>query len=228
MDDVFQIYKDNKLLVRAMDNPGLQRIENDFAYDCTTWTDEFNFMKTGTLSSASTTLIIPNIGVATYKNIGFLINSDLANCFHIAKSDSCSNGDILRGDFQASKTDFTSIEALANYIIQNNSTIMNEVNIITTIDSVVGLFFNKCPKQNRLIAMIYVVQQALKQMIGIEYPIYEYDMSNGIIEKLEITPELSEEIKNNLRTKNIFYWLEESSEPVIDNLDNLNNKSLSI
>lgn len=226
MDDVTQIYNDNKLLVRAMDIPRLQRIENGLAYDCTTWTDEFNFMKNGTLSSASTTLVIPNVGVSTYKNIGFLINSDFANCFHIAKSDSCSNGDISRGDFHANEPDFTSIEELANYIIENNSTTMNEVNIITTIDSVVGLFINKCQNQNRSLAMIYIVQQVLKQMLGIEYPIYVYDLNNGIIEKIEITPELEEEIKSNLRTKNFYYWPEEYPEPVIDSLDNLKNKSL--
>lgn len=98
------------------------------------------------ISSASSTLIVPGIGVSTYKNIGFLVNSDLANCFHISKSDSGSSDDINNGDFFANRSDFKTIMELANYIKVSNDTTINELNIISSIDSIVGLFIDQCPR----------------------------------------------------------------------------------
>lgn len=225
-ENVEQIYNENKLLVRAMDWPRLQRNGNALEYDCTTWANEFCLLLNRSLSSASTTLIVPNVGVSTYKNIGFLINSDLANCFHIAISDSGSSGDVERGDFSANKSDFERIEELSKYIKENNSTIMNEVNVVTSLDSVVGLFITKCQKQQYLLSMILVVQKCLKNILDVEYPIYLYDSKCGTIEKVELTIELEEEIISNLNTKNIFYWPDDYDEPVLESLDNIKTKSL--
>ena len=79
MDDIKTLYNEGKLLVRAMDWPQLKNGINGFEYDCTTWANEFCMLMNEGLSSVSSTLIVPDIGVSTYKNIGFLINSDLAN-----------------------------------------------------------------------------------------------------------------------------------------------------
>ena len=226
MDLVKQIYSANKLLVRAMDWPRLQKNGNDLEYDCTTWANEFDLLANRKLSSASTTLIVPKVGVSIYKNIGFLINSDLANCFHIAISDSGSSGDIEKGDFFANNFDFDNIEGLSNYIKDNNSTKMNEVNIVATLDSVVGLFVNKCVRQQYLLSQIFIIQKFLKHMLDIEYPIYLYDSKCGSIERIELTVELQEEIISNLKTKNIFYWPEEYNEPVFESLDNIKSKLL--
>lgn len=226
MDQVEQIYNEKKLLVRAMDWPLLQRNGNDLEYDCTTWANEFNLLSNGKFSSASTTLIVPNVGVSTYKNIGFLLNSDLANCFHIAISDSGSRGDIVKGDFFAKNSDFETIEELSNYIKNNNSTIMNEVNVVASLNSVVGLFFNKCENQQYLISQIFIIQKFLDNMLGIHYPIYLYDSKCGSIEKFELTEELEVEIISSLKTKNIFYWLNELSEPVFVSLDTIKSKLL--
>lgn len=81
------------------------------------------------LSSASSTLIVPDTGVSTYKNIVFFINSDLANYFHISKSDSGSTGNKKNGDSFANKADFRTIMELANHIKVSNDNTMNEVNI---------------------------------------------------------------------------------------------------
>lgn len=226
INNVEQLYNDNKLLVRAMDYPFLQRNNSTLEYDCSTWINEFALLKNECLSSASTTLIVPNIGINTYKGIGFLINSDLANCFHISISDSVSSGDINRGDFNANKADFNIIEELANYIKENNWTIMNEVNIVANLDAVEGLFINKCRNQERLLAMILIIQKCLKHFIDIEYPIYLYDSHNGTLEKLEITQELEDNILSNLKTKTISYWPEDYDEPFIESLDNLRSKKL--
>ena len=63
-------------------------------------------------------------------------------------------------------------------------------------------------------------------MFDIEYPIYLYDSKCGRIERMELTPELQEEITSNLKTKNIFYWPDDYDEPVIESLDNIKSKML--
>ena len=218
MDEVGKIYSEGKLLVRAMDLPHLKNGNNGLEYDCSTWANEFCMLMNDGLSSASSTLIIPNVGVSTYKNIGFLINSDLANCFHISKSDSSSHGNISDGDFWASKADFQTIGDLANYICNSGDTTMNEVNINASIDSVVGLFFNECPRQDLLLQMIYVVKKCLKNITGIDYPIYSYDSKNGKLNYIELTNELETQIIHSLRTTNLFYWPDEYEEPVINEI----------
>ena len=127
MEDAISLYNQDKLLVRAMDWPQISRGTNGLQYDCTSWANEFDMMMNSMLSSASSTLLVPGVGVSTYKNIGFLINSDTANCFHIATSDSGSSGNVENGDFFANKADFTTINELATYIKSNNSVDLNEV-----------------------------------------------------------------------------------------------------
>lgn len=177
------------------------------------------------LSSASSTLIIPGVGVSTYKNIGFLINADLANCFHISKVDSVSSGDIQNGDFSANQSDFSTIQELAFYIRENNATRMNEVNIAASIDSVVGLFINQCPSQEYLLQMIFVVRACLMRLTGIEYPIYLYDNKNGGLDKIELTDELEMEIISNLKSRTIFYWPDEYEEPIFDEIKSSSKKA---
>ena len=222
MEDTQILYNNGKLLVRAMDWPQLKNGINGLEYDCTIWANEFCMLMNGCLSSASSTLIVPDVGVSTYKNIGFLINSDLANCFHISKSDSGSSGDVKNGDFFANKADFKTITELANYIKSNNDTTMNEVNIQASIDSVVGLFINECLQQNKLLQMIYVVKKCLENITGIDYPIYSYNSKEGKINKIELTNELEEQIIQTLKTTQVFYWPDEYDEPIIDDIRNIN------
>lgn len=222
MEDTQILYNNGKLLVRAMDWPQLKNGINGLEYDCTIWANEFCMLMNGCLSSASSTLIVPDVGVSTYKNVGFLINSDLANCFHISKSDSGSNGDIKNGDFFANKANFQAITELANYIKANNDTTMNEVNIQASIDSVVGLFINECLQQNKLLQMIYVVKKCLENITGIDYPIYSYNSKEGKINKIELTNELEQQIIQTLKTTQIFYWPDEYDEPITDDIGNIN------
>ena len=226
MESIEKIYNENKLLVRAMDWPILSRNGNEFQYDCTEWANEFELLTTSNLNSASSTLIIPNIGISTYKNIGFLINSDYANCFHISPSDSSSKGNLENGDFVAAATNFKSLEELVQYIKEHNSRTMNEINIVTNIDSVVGLVANKCEHQMNVLSKIYVIQKFLKHMLNIEYPIYLYDANIGALTKVNIDEVLEEEIISNLKTKNIFYWPDNYDEPVLTNIDNIRSKTL--
>ena len=220
MDKIERIYNDGKVLVRAMDFPQLQRGNNGLEYDCTTWANEFCMLMNGSLTSASSTLIIPNIGVPTYKNIGFLVNSDIADCFHIAKTDSGSRGNISNGDFFANEADFQTIKELANYIIAGGDTTMNEVNINASIDCVEGLVFNECPRQDLLLQKIYIVKTCLKNITGIDYPIYSYDTKNGKLNYVELADELETQIIQSLKTTNLFYWPDEYEKPVVEEINN--------
>ena len=219
MEDAVSLYNQDKLLVRAMDWPQISRGSEGLQYDCTSWANEFDMMMNKTLSSASSTLIVPGVGVSTYKNIGFLINSDKADCFHIATSDSGSSGNLENGDFHANKADFATISELANYIKENNSTDLNEVNINTNIDSVVGLFINECPLQERLLQMIYVAKKCIESMSGIDYPVYLYNSSEGKLKQMQISHEKEEEIIASLRTTQLFYWPDTYTEPVTEDLN---------
>ena len=218
MQDVETIYNEGKLLVRAMDFPQVQRGSEGLEYNCTDWANEFSMMMNGELNSLSSTLIIPGVGVSTYKNIGFLVNSDMATCFHISKTDSSSSGSMAGGDFFASQADFQTVGELANYIADSNDTTMNEININASIDSVVGLFFNECPNQEILLRMVYVARKCIKRITGVDYPIYSYDSRNGRLNNVVLTDQIVEQITSGLKGKHIFYWPENYDEPVIEEI----------
>jgi len=224
VDDVLRLYNEDKLLVRAMDWPRLSKSIEGLCYDCTTWANEFCFLMNGDLSSASSTLIIPNRGISTYKNIGFLINSDLCNCFHISKSDSLSSGNINDGNFWANNADFDMISELVEYIKNSNDTNMNEVNVKASIDSVVGLFINECLMQDRLLQMIYIIKKCLVNLTGIDYPLYLYNAREGNLKKIDLSFEMEQQIIDNLKTTQIFYWPDEYDKPIIDDILEIKTK----
>lgn len=213
MEDAIKVYNEGKLLVRAMDAPVIRKSGDTRYFEGQTWVDEFSFLMNDGLYSLSTTLIVPNVGVRTYKNVGFLINSDLAQCFHIAKEDSGSSGSIRRGDFHANKPDFETIEELSEYIKENNAITMNEVNVNVKLDGIVGLFINKCNISNILLKRVYVAKKIIEKLSGISYPIYLYDWMNGKLEEIELSKEQEEELISNLETDIIYCWPENDDEP---------------
>ena len=210
MDEVERIYNEGKLLMRAMDQPTLKK---GMYYECYTWVEEFYSLMNSELSSLSTTLVVPGVGVRNYKNIGFLINSDMAECFHIAKRDSGSCGDVINGDFHANKPDFNTIAELANYIKENSDIVMNEVNVNVKLEGVVGLFINKCMKSYYLLKKIYVAKRMIKYMTGIDYPIYLYDWNLGKLELIDLTKEQEDDLIFSLGSNQIYYWPDDLDEP---------------
>ena len=213
MDEVIKLYNEGKLLERAMDQPNVRLDQNGKYYECDTWVNEFYSLIHDGLNSLSTTLVVPDVGVKNYKNIGFLINADLADCFHIAKSDSGSCGRVIDSNFMANKKDFNTINELANYISQTKDTIMNEVNANVKLEGVVGLFINKCTISNILLKKIYVIKKLLENMVGIEYPIYIYDWNIGKLDLVELSKEQEEELISNLESDRIFCWPDDCDEP---------------
>lgn len=213
MDQVNNIFEKNNLIVRAMDVPRLIKNIDGLFFDCTDWMNEFELMKENKLTSVSSTLIIPNIPVKTYKNVGYLVDAKLVDCYHICKTDSGSNGNIKTGDFFANTADFQKIHQLANFIIENKHSEMNELNINLNINSVVGLFVNKCSKELFLLKRMLMVISALKKYYNIELPLYEYDVNLGKLTKIELSNELINQINENefLNDINLYCFFSEKN-----------------
>lgn len=173
VNKVMDLFNNGKLLVRAMDTAYLHKYDGEFRMDFSDWVREYEFSKIG-LYSLSTTLILPNYKIPTYKSIGLLINSDLAQIRHVSRSDSCSSGNELNGDFRAYETDLKTLEDLILDIKKNKSNVMNEVNVNITNNAYVGLFYVKSFSK-RTISHILLAQSLLEELTGIKYPIFEYD-----------------------------------------------------
>jgi hypothetical protein len=219
MDDVETLYKENKLLARAMDLPMILVNSGKKYYDCNTWACEFDLLMNDQIDSLSTTLIVSDVGVRTYKNVGFLMNSDLVECIHVSDTDSSSYGSVRNGDFHANDSDLSTVSELANYVKDNNATEMNEVNVNASIDSVVGLFINKCQYSNYLLKNIYAVKYMLKKFTGIDYPIYLYDFLNGKLELIDLTKEEEEELMSTSEASYISYWPDSLNEGVFEPIE---------
>lgn len=219
MNNVEELYQKGQILLRAMDQPIIKIRNNNKYYECNTWIDEFVYAMTEGLFSLSTTLVVPGVGVKNYKNIGFIVDSSKAQCFHIAKTDSGSCGSIRNNDFHANKPDFDTIEELANYIRTNNATVMNEVNINVKLDGIIGLFINDCGISYKLLQKIYVVKTMLKHLTGIDYPIYKYDWNNGKLDRIDLTYDMEETIINDLEANQIFFWPDNIEEPYFINIE---------
>lgn len=218
--DVHELFEEDKLLVRAMDNPMLVRRNRNLAYDFSIWAEEVELMKKGCFTSVSTTLLVKGEKIPTYKNIGFLINGKKAEAFHFSESDSGSSGNISNGDFHANRTDIYSLEELTQRIRAKHSGVMNEVNLnIRTIDAVEGLFVNLA-KSELPKAYILMAQEYFRMQTGRKLQIYTYDIEKGALEEYNPSKEEIEDLmtrlKNNkkLRSSNLGYWLDEDEEGI--------------
>lgn len=195
-DEVLKLYEEGKLIIRAVDLPNLHVSNGFIKYDCSTWANEFALMMNKCFESVSSTLLVPNVGVKTYKNVGFLVNSDLAGVQHVSKTDSSSRGSHANGDFWASESDFSTLGELANYIKETNSTVMNEVNLSIPLESVMGLVQVKSGSDLNHLKKMLIVKECIYQVTGLDFDIYQYDMSKGSIEKIVLTDELMDEVGN--------------------------------
>ena len=193
VNEVISLFNEGKLLVRAMDTASLTKYDGDWRLDFTSWANEYEFSKIG-LYSLSTTLILPEQKIPTYKSIGFLINSNKSDIRHVSRSDSLSHGNEMDGDFYASYSELKTLDDLIIDIKKNNSHIMNEVNINMKNDAYVGLFYMKCPS-NRVLSHILMAQNLLEKITGIKYHIFEYNGSTLVYK------EFSDDVKNEFLSK---------------------------
>jgi hypothetical protein len=171
IDRTLQVFNADRMLIRGMDSPQLNRTGIDFS----NWDKETTEMATpdGT-TYASTTLVIPGEKVPYYKPVGFIFDSAQTEVVHVADSDSGSSGG--EGDFWANATDLDSIGQLADHIKTEHPAQMNEVNAHIPDEAVRGLFAvnNKTPKIDALVAKHHYEQQAAGRL-----PIFLYDAHAG-------------------------------------------------
>lgn len=183
-----ELFNEDKMLVRAMDEPSLRRNDSSLFYDFSVWAEEADIAKNDRLTSLSSTLLVPGEKIPTYKNMGFLLNSEKADIVHVADSDSGSMGNVADGDFVANPTDLKTLSDLAAKTRTEKLRDMNEVNVNIKDDAIEGLFVNKCPSE-RPKAMILLAQEYYKLQTGKELPIFTYDQANGYLQPLEMSKE---------------------------------------
>ena len=208
-DSVQKLYAEDKLLARAMDNPSVAITNNGAAVDFSIWAEEVDSLKKEGLSCVSSTLLVHGEQIPTYKNIGFLVNSDATEIVHVADSDSGSNGS---GDnFIANPTDLSTLKELASRTREQKLTDMNEVNVnIPTKEAYVGLFFNKALSE-RSKAQILLAQECHKDLTGQTLPIFEYDFKKSTLTEYNPSKEERNEFlkrmveEKNIKSSNIHY-----------------------
>lgn len=185
---VEELFNEDKMLVRAMDEPFLRRNDSSLFYDFSVWAEEADIARNDKLTSLSSTLLVPGEKIPTYKNVGFLLNSEKADIIHVADSDSGSMGNVADGDFVANPTDLKTLSDLAAKTRTEKLRDMNEVNVNIKDDAIVGLFVNKCLSE-RPKAIILLAQEYYKLQTGKELPIFTYDQANGNLQPLEMSKE---------------------------------------
>ncbi|MBR6231901.1 MAG: hypothetical protein IKQ99_02250 [Alphaproteobacteria bacterium] len=198
-----QLFKEDKLLARAMGNSELSRNTNKkppFFRDFTIWATEVDLSLHDGLTTASSTLLVAGEKIPTYKSIGFLIDSTKAEIIHVADSDSCSGGDVANGDFRAAKTDLTTLAELADKTRKEKLTNMNEVNICIKNDAIVALFANKASSE-RPKAEILLAQEYYKMQTETELPIFIYDSDKGALTPFEITEDEKKNFLLSMRSQ---------------------------
>lgn len=231
MESVIETFNNDKLIIRAVDNPGFTRNNGMLVYDCSIIAQEFEMMMSQEgMNSVSSTLLIRNEQIPTYKSVGFLVDARKVNCFHICKSDSGSCGNTLNGDFHANNPDFNTIEELAQYIKKTKSKDMNEVNINLKIDGVIGLVFNESVNSIRSLQTMIIFQKALFKLTGILYPIYMYIRDKGTLQLVELTDEQKYQImiqNNKYNITSYGYYLESTDDFFINEIfeEKISNKT---
>ena len=213
------------MIIRAVDLPQLHKVNGEIKYDCSIWANEFAMIMNDDFESVSSTLLIPNVGVRTYKNVGFLVDSDFAGIQHIALSDSGSSGSFKNGDFRANRPDFDTLDQLANYIKVNNYTTMNEVNMSIPLNSVVGLVVVKCGAELKNLKRMLAVRDCIYKLTGIQFDIFEYDNNFGKIEQIDLTDELIEKINSTSNVNKYDYYTDYSDE-IYEGTININRKRI--
>lgn len=226
MENAIEVFDSSNLIIRAVDNPRLSRENGRIIYDCSTLAQEFEMMLSeGGMSSVSSTLLIPNEHVSTYKAIGYLVDARKVNCFHICKSDSGSFGNTTNGDFNANNADFNTVSELAQYIKSTKDGNMNEINMNIKIDGVIGLVYNEATDNIRNMQAMIIFQSTLYRLTNTLYPIYMYSRNKGTLQLIELTEEQKYQImeyNNKYNITDYGYFLEATDNFFSDEILNKN------
>lgn len=226
--DIINLFNQGKVLARAMEDPNLHRNHEtgQFFYDYSIWANEYEEAKLEGLGSLSTTLLVPEEAIPTYKATGFLVNSEKVDVRHVSETDSLSCGNDKSGDFHASQSDIQSLDELKNAIKTKHENVMNEVNVNMKENAYIGLFARKVDNQ-KLISRVLLAQKYYELQTSMSLPIYIYDAQQGTLENLNISLEEKASIIQNcldnkvLRSSGIFYETESGESKCVDYLEEI-------
>lgn len=189
-DEVEQLFQSGNLLVRALDPPAIRRDRaNDFSlqYDVIDreTDDLFGRGDEHGLWYASSTLLLPERRIPTYKGYGFMFNGQTAELHHIHEKDSGSGGQ--GEDFVAAKTELSSLAELAA-TVNDEAPVMNEVNATFQGSDLKGIFAVDAKRPSARVSA-WLLQKRLKSTTGLEFPLYIYDIDAGKIDPWHPTDE---------------------------------------
>ena len=199
-DAVEKLFHDGTLLVRGLDSPRLYKDGNAIGLDYGTIDYEMNDIQEEPLglSYASSTLLLPEKRIPTYKSFGFMFDARKSALHHLFPQDSASNGQ--EDDFRAAESSITSLEQLASVIKEESAPKMNEVVGSFKADSLVGLFAVEAPRPTAKIDA-WFMQQHLKHASNVELPLYIYSVDKGAIKLVAYsTDEIRELINQGFRS----------------------------
>lgn len=224
--DVMKLFKDDRALARAMEDPSLYRQSstNKVYYDFSDILSEMNEARTKGKDAASTTLLLEDENIPTYKAFGFLLDGDRADIIHISEKDSGSHGEVNNGDFYAYGENIESLDKLATNIrAEQGRHSMNEVNICARDDAYVGIFAST-DKRSQVFGII--LQKLNEMHMKKKLPIYVYEREKGILEKVELDIDKKiDMIKECMESKKIsvsdIYYSIDGEEYYMDILDEL-------
>lgn len=219
---ISKLFNDNRLLARAMDIPYYFKDDNDIiTYDFSNWLNEFILAKKATgITSVSTTLILPNLHIPTYKNIGYFINGETAKLEHVSRTDSSSRGNSADGDFKTLTSNLGSLDNLVKeiYLSKDFHTI-NEINTTFQFNDIVGLFYTG--KNNKYGKLCSILLQVVFKKMGKNLPLYEYDYQNGKINEIKMTQQQIYEFLNKqlqqktLKGTQVYALIDDDNETLI-------------
>jgi len=165
----------DRLLARAIDGIRPVRDAGVVRLSFQVWDDEADLLagQEG-MRYVSTTLLIANEPVHTYKGCGFLVNGDTARIVHVSELDSNSAGGDT--DFRAAATNLANLDELAQ-AVRGAPADMNEVNAHFGSRDVLGLFaVDARSPTNKVDA--YLIQSHLRDR-GWDLPVFVYDPRLG-------------------------------------------------
>lgn len=187
-DEVEQLFQSGNLLVRALDDPTVTRDRAGgfaFNYDAIDreTDDLFGRGDEHGLWYASSTLLLPDKHIPTYKGYGFMFDGQTAELHHIHDMDSGANG---QGEsFRADKTELSSLAELAARV-NNQAPIMNEVNATFQASDLKGIFALEAKRPGAQISA-WLMQKRIKRTTGVDLPLYVYDIDAGQIKPWQPT-----------------------------------------
>jgi hypothetical protein len=184
-----EAFMDERLLARVLENARIERGVHGPELSKTQLEEELEYLEREGLSYASSTLLVPGVGIPLYhvKSAGWLFDGAESEIQHVASSDSGSSGGTAE-DFFANQTDFESLSELASFLRAGpQKTDMNEVNAKFSTKGLLGVVVRKAPSRRTLLEGIITHKYMLQK--GYNIPLFVYDQDKGEIEPLDYNDE---------------------------------------